>query len=510
MVSKTSTTKDTGWLFSKYLLYATFLLSIIAALVYLAHSRGLLPRVAESVNTYDGQSLIALVSLVIGSAVALAGAYVVISLAKTQEGLTQTQIEISKRQTAEYEATYIAASQAAGNIKYVLALGSIVLATYRRLRTNPTELYSSTSSPLTPLLERLRDVCSQSWSVDVFDYAQGASQTSRINVQGSLAQIHFRSNKMLSLLTARRVEVDQNSPNDEVMRRQTVALMSDIYTFGRSLLEARSTWKMHVPDPMQEPSVSGFLHGFLTPIKDGDFLISAEAWEEINRFVGRIDPFSLPLQNSDETDQAPPSFNKMLNDVLMSPTTACRPVRINQLKGASAPLEIIRDSVQAWAKENKHSYQFVEGVRNWEKMADLLKQISSRDGNTVTVIYVSAIGGNPDFLFQFHASLDKCIVILDGLPTPTWAEQYQNVDFKNHQSWTEVLYQLAGAATTRTKKPYPAKVTGPTRTLWIGLQELPDYADESEARAFQEGYLSSFGAMLSRVTMSQGGAYIHI
>lgn len=510
MASNTSTGTGIGWLFSKYLLYASFLLSLLATLVYLAHSRGLLPPVAVSVNTYDGQSLIALVSLVIGGAVALAGAYVVISLAKTQEGLTHTQIEISKRQTAEYEATYVAASQAAGNIKYMLALGGMVLATYRQLRTNPTELFSSTSSPLAPLLERLRDVCSQSWAVDVFDYAQGASHKARINVQRNLAQIHFRSNKMVLMLTAPRVEVDQQARAFDSMTRQTILLIIDIYTFGQSLLEARSAWKTHSPDPMQEPSASGFLHAFLAPIKDGDFLISMEARTEIMRFMRALDPDSLPLQQSGETDGLPPSFAKMLNDVLGSTTTKCRPVRINQMKGASEALEIIRDAVQAWAKKNQHSYRFVEGVRNREEMADLRMHIDSAGGNAVTVIYVNALGGNPDWLFQFHESLDKCIVILDGLPVPTWTEQFKYVDFENYSSWDSVLRLLAFTAIGRTHSTYPAKVASPTRTLWVGLQELPDYADLDEIRAFQESSMNSFGAMFTRATNLDGGTYIHI
>lgn len=66
---------DIDKLFTRQLLKASARLTAIALAVYVVHTLGWVPAVGDSVKTYDGQTLVGLVSLVIGSAVASFGAF---------------------------------------------------------------------------------------------------------------------------------------------------------------------------------------------------------------------------------------------------------------------------------------------------------------------------------------------------------------------------------------------------------------------------------------------------
>lgn len=508
--------------FIRYLSIAlAILLLICGAIAFILYS-------GESKLNLDGQSLVGLASLAIGSAIGLAGALVVIKIADQQERLALQQTELARQQaasaaqqTARYQALYTQAQDAINGTRNLLMLYSMLLATYRMFAQQPSKLHGADNSPFTPIVRRIAELLLEPWTLVLAQYCKLTNRTSAVDFHHSLAMVSEAAHRFLAEVTT-----DESGTYDEHNKRKLIWLLYRVGKLGETLYIAKAvgSFAENQGQPnddykisLHNPTLTAFFHQELSRLNETDFALSDEVMSVVTKHHDTYSCFDTVLF---PRDGQPAPFKLLLDqkfadskgDQGIEPSMI--PVRVFQEAGASEPLEHIILIAKHWAGMNGLKFRQWQGVENREEIEDLRK--SARTGKTVNLIYVAGAGGVVKWLFANYIHLDRCIIVCDGIENATWQTDYANEirlinDGIENRSWAAALRLFSARAVDATKShtfdpemnPYTKSGASP-RTLWVTLQSIPDFRNLPSNIAHKTDYSATFGALLERFAATEG------
>lgn len=478
----------------------------------------------------DPQTLGNFFIFVFATSVAFAGALVVIRIASNQEKLAKGQLALAAKTTPEYLHAHESGTAVLDGIQTVSLQLKMLLSIYRTNKQDLSKFLKNTKGAET-LLKNCSAELQKPW---VNDLAQYAIAKNSANVNDSTSQINLLSNvtalfdscqKLLSKLEEKAITQDKV----EIQFSQTI---NDAQKLMEGLLDLKNKHaeqiKLGGAKEFNDatPTAAAYIHKLLQTLDFDSLKISSDVEKAVykSEHFKNVNHAFFKCTAHDLQNKLSINFKKLNAD----DESYAKLEYIEHAYNDAATFEAVRD---AFGSAGKDSVSFMQGIQTKINLEALINNIKENQ-KCLYIIYM-AENFNPKYLFANSDLLDRCVIILDGFPNPSWLNEFKDygIDeiftqtaFKNvhlkskDEQWAEYLSNVRNKVDFWNKqmknniREEQAHLEKPvhSRTHWIVLNKLPDPTDVDACNKHIEtmlGWVSNIPVIATSSDLNENHAW---